>query len=86
MPAHFIMLIIMPFFFAVSATSILLILLLEPINYYLVGLVIFSSLILVFSRSVQSFIKIQLVLIAVLMKMLSGIETQKFERLKSVRP
>ena len=32
MPAHFIMLIIMPFFFAVSATSILLILLLEPIN------------------------------------------------------
>ena len=38
------------------------------------------------SRRLQALVKTQLVLLAANLRLLTGIETQKFERLQSVRP
>jgi poly-beta-1,6-N-acetyl-D-glucosamine synthase len=86
MPAHFMMLIVLPFLFAASLFGVLLITIFNPINYLLVGLIIVSLIIFAASRGIQAFVKVQVVLIYTVMKMLLGIDTQKFERLKSVRP
>jgi hypothetical protein len=86
MPAHFMMLIVLPFFFLSSIVGILFLAAFNPLNYFLIGLIILGLLVLIFSRGLQAFAKIQIVLILTLFKMLFGIDTQKFERLKSVRP
>jgi poly-beta-1,6-N-acetyl-D-glucosamine synthase len=86
MPAHFLMLIVLPFFFFISVAGILLLTAFAPLNYLLIGAIILGLLGLVFSRKVQAFAKVQLVLIFTVFRVLLGIDTQKFERLSSVRP
>jgi cellulose synthase/poly-beta-1,6-N-acetylglucosamine synthase-like glycosyltransferase len=85
MPAHFLMLVVLPFFFALGAAG-------------LVGLIVFSSNSIVFvilaaigvlatllSRELQAFWITQAVLVIAVLRLLLGIETQKFERLGSTR-
>ncbi len=86
MPAHFLMLVVLPFFFFASIVSILLLTVFAPLNYFLIGAIFLGFLSLIFSRGIQAFAKVQLVLILVIFRMLFGIDTQKFERLSSVRP
>jgi len=86
MPAHFLMLIVMPFLFIVTAGGFVALAVLNPSNYFLAALCVVGGLSLLLSRRIQAFAKTQIVLIFVCMKMLRGVETQKFERLSSVRP
>lgn len=85
-PAHFLMLLVLPFFFFISIGGTLLLTMLTPLNYFLIVAIVLGLSGLVLSREVQAFAKVQLVLIFVLFRMLLGIDTQKFERLSSVRP
>ena len=86
MPAHFLMIIVLPFFFFISIVGIFLLTAFAPLNYLLIGAIIVGLLGLVFSRMVQAFAKVQLVLIFAVFRVLHGIDNQKFERLSSVRP
>jgi poly-beta-1,6-N-acetyl-D-glucosamine synthase len=86
MPAHFMMLLVLPFLFVASILGVLTITIFNPINYLLLGVIIAALIVFVVSRGVQAFVKVQVVLIYTVLKMLLGIDTQKFERLKSVRP
>ena len=86
MPAHFLMLVVLPFFFFISIGGILLLTVLAPLNPFLIGVIVLGLLGLVFSREVQAFAKVQVVLIFIMFRILFGIDTQKFERLSSVRP
>jgi poly-beta-1,6-N-acetyl-D-glucosamine synthase len=86
MPAHFFMLIVMPFLFFITIGGLILIVILNPTNYLFAALFLVVGLSAVLSRRVQAFIKTQTALIGASIKMLRGIETQKFDRLASVRP
>jgi hypothetical protein len=77
---------VLPFFFIASVVGILLLAAFSLVNYFLIGLVIAGVLTLVLSRGLQAFAKTQIVLLLVCSKMLFGIDTQRFERLKSIRP
>jgi len=86
MPAHFLMLIVLPFFCFISVAGILLLTAFAPLNYFLISAIILCLIGLIFSRTVQAFAKVQLVLIFAVFRVLHGIDNQKFERLSSVRP
>jgi cellulose synthase/poly-beta-1,6-N-acetylglucosamine synthase-like glycosyltransferase len=86
MPAHFMMLIVLPFFFFISVSGVLLLTVFAPPNYFLIGAIILGLIGLVFSRTVQAFVKVQLVLILTVFRVLFRKDNQKFERLSSVRP
>ncbi|MCJ7635620.1 glycosyltransferase [Candidatus Bathyarchaeota archaeon] len=86
MPSHFLMLLVLPFFFLVSIFGVIFLVILNPSNYFLIGLMIVGILASVFSHKVQAFVKTQFVLVIATSRMLKGVETQKFERLSSVRP
>jgi biofilm PGA synthesis N-glycosyltransferase PgaC len=86
MPAHLLMLLIMPFLFLISVVSFLVLVALSLFNYYILGLLIIALVVLLCSKRAQAFAKTQLVLVFTCMKMLKRVETQKFERLSSVRP
>jgi len=84
MPAHFCLLVILPFAFLAGVVG-------------MIGMVIGGSmwalllicgglLATILSRRLQALVKTQLVLLAANLRLLTGIETQKFERLESVRP
>jgi membrane protein implicated in regulation of membrane protease activity len=85
LPAHLLMLIVLPWFFLLFVGGTLLLLLFNPLNYYLIGFVIFAFLAIVGSRKIQAVVKVQISLVLATAKMLKGIETQKFERLSSAR-
>lgn len=85
MPAHFLMLIVLPFLFLSALVGFLVLAIVNPFNYFLIGLFV-AGLGLLFSRRIQAFAKAQVTLIVACLKMVRGTETQKFERLSSVRP
>ena len=86
MPAHFMMLVVLPFFFLSSIVGIVLSLLTNPTNYLLAGAVVLGVLFTLAVNKLKAFLKIQASLVLVLSRFIFGIDTQKFERLKSVRP
>ncbi len=86
MPAHFLMLIVLPFVFASAIVSFVILIVANPSDYVLIGLVVVVILGFLFSRRVQAFAKAQVALIIASLRMIRGTETQKFERLSSVRP
>jgi cellulose synthase/poly-beta-1,6-N-acetylglucosamine synthase-like glycosyltransferase len=86
MPAHFFMLIVLPLLFLFSVVSIPLLLMFYSYNYWLWALIILVIGAFFFSYKVKAFFKAQISLIIAIFKMLKGTETQKFERLSSIRP
>lgn len=86
MPAHFLMLIILPFFFIIALVGALFVVIYEPSNFFFVLMVSIGLLVTFISKSLQAFVQAQVVLFVTSLKLLSGIETQKFERLLSARP
>ena len=86
MPAHFLMLLIMPFLFLIGIAGFLMLVAWNPFNYLIIGLLVVLVLGLLLSKKAQAFAKTQMSLVFACLKMLRGVETQKFERLTSVRP
>jgi cellulose synthase/poly-beta-1,6-N-acetylglucosamine synthase-like glycosyltransferase len=86
MPAHFLMLIILPYLFLSGLISFLMLQIAYfPNLIYLTALAL-GALLLSVSRTFQSFCQLQLVLITSHLKLLKGVETQKFEKIESARP
>jgi len=86
MPAHFLMLIILPYFLIFASAGIIALAVLYPSNPLFLSILVIGLLSLLISRRVKAFVKTQLVLIVATLTLLKGIETQKFERLQSARP
>ena len=85
LPAHFLMLVILPIIFLAGS---FLFLILNIINFphYLYLIILISGISLIFlSKTLQSFIKLQLILAVAIIKLSLGVETQKFERIESTR-
>lgn len=85
MPAHFLMLIILPFVFLVGVTGVAVVIALNLSNYFLLAIMSIILFITLLSSRLQAFLKTQIVLIIATLGLL-GIDTQKFERLASTRP
>lgn len=85
MPAHFLMLIILPFLLLVGSIGIAIIVMLDLSNYLLLALVGIVLLPILVSSQLQAFLKTQIVLVIATLKLLIGVETQRFERLSSTR-
>ncbi len=85
MPAHFLMLVVLPYFFLTGLVSFFVMQVLYFPSLYLVPLAL-GIVLLLFSKTVQTFFQLQVVLITSHLKMLKGVETQKFEKLESARP
>jgi cellulose synthase/poly-beta-1,6-N-acetylglucosamine synthase-like glycosyltransferase len=86
MPAHFLMLIILPYLFLSGLTSFLILQVIYFPNIVYLSALALGVLLLSFSKTFQTFCQLQLVLITSHLKMLKGVETQKFEKLESARP
>jgi len=84
MPAHFVMLIVLPFVMLFTSIGLLVAVALNPLSYLLPIFVVALLATLLFSR-VQAFLKTQLALTIAVLGLVSGIETQKFEQLPSTR-
>lgn len=85
MPVHLMMLTILPYFFLFSFIGLLVILFFNPVNYVALVLILICLLSPIFSQGVRAFYKVQIALILATFKMVTGVETQKFERLLSAR-
>jgi biofilm PGA synthesis N-glycosyltransferase PgaC len=86
MPAHFLMLLVLPFLLFIGSIGMVLSVILNPSNYLAMGLLGIAVVALILLRQLQAFIKTQVVLLAALLKLLFGTETQKFARLATTRP
>jgi biofilm PGA synthesis N-glycosyltransferase PgaC len=85
MPAHFLMLIILPFLLLMGSIGIAMIVILDLSNYLLLALVGIVLLAILVSSQIQAFVKTQIVLVIATLQLLIGVETQRFERLSSTR-
>ena len=85
MPAHFFMLVILPFLLLMGSIGIAIIVILDLSNYLILALVGISLLAILLSSQLQAFLKTQVVLVIATLKLLVSVETQKFERLSSTR-
>ena len=86
MPAHLMMLIPLPFFLLLGSIGTITLAILNPSNYLFIIIISAALLSLVLSKRIQAFIKTQIALMIALLKIMRGVETQKFEKLESVRP
>jgi cellulose synthase/poly-beta-1,6-N-acetylglucosamine synthase-like glycosyltransferase len=86
MPAHFLMLTILPFVLLVGSIAAVLAVAVNSQDYVVLLASVVTLLGAAASSRVQAFLKTQLVLITATIGMFVGTETQKFERLSSVRP
>jgi hypothetical protein len=86
MPAHFLMLVILPYLFFSGLISFLILQVVYFPNVVYLSALTLGVLVLSFSKTFQTFCQLQLVLITSHLKMLKGVETQKFEKLESARP
>jgi cellulose synthase/poly-beta-1,6-N-acetylglucosamine synthase-like glycosyltransferase len=84
MPAHFVMLVVMPFLFLLTTITLTLASILKPYSWTSLVLILGISLTAI-SRSVQGFLKTQLCLIAANIELVLGFDTQRFKRLPSTR-
>ena len=85
MPAHFLMLVILPFLLLIGSVGMAIIIVLDLSNYLLLATVGIIVLAILLSSQLQAFLKTQIVLIIATLKLLIGTETQKFERLSTTR-
>jgi biofilm PGA synthesis N-glycosyltransferase PgaC len=86
MPAHFLMLVVLPYFLILATVGIITLAILNPSNLLFPLLLIVGLFSILVSRRVKAFMKTQLVLIVATLNLFKGTETQKFERLQSARP
>jgi cellulose synthase/poly-beta-1,6-N-acetylglucosamine synthase-like glycosyltransferase len=86
MPAHFLMLVILPYLFVLASIGMVVLAVLHPSNLLFLSIVVVGLLCLFLSRRVKAFVKAQIALIVATLTLLRGAETQKFERLQSARP
>jgi biofilm PGA synthesis N-glycosyltransferase PgaC len=85
MPAHFLMLIVLPYIFLFSILGMIGLVILSPSDLVAVSVLASCLIGLTFSQGIRAFFKVQIALIVATLKMITGIETQKFERLMSAR-
>ena len=85
MPAHFMMLIILPYVFLFSIVGVVSLLIINPMSLVAISLLLLGLIGIAFSQGVRAFFKVQIALIVATFKMVTGVETQKFERLLSAR-
>ena len=85
MPVHFIMLIVLPYLFLFSIAGLILLVAINPMNLIAISLIVLSLIGLSFSQGIRAFFKVQIALIIATFKMVTGVETLKFERLFSAR-
>lgn len=86
MPAHFLMLIVLPYLFFSGLITFFMLQVAYFPNYLYLAVLVLGAALLSFSKTLQTFCQLQLVLVASHIKMLIGVETQKFEKLDSARP
>lgn len=85
MPAHLLMLNFLPFILLIGSFGLVLLVIFNPSNYFVLTLICLIIVANVLSRHLQAFFKTQLVLIVATLKLLKGTDTQKFERLSTTR-
>lgn len=85
MPSHFLMLTIFPYIFLFDFIMFIFLNIIQFPNLLYILILIISSFLLLLSNTLQSFIKLQIILIIANIKLLIGTETQKFERIESTR-
>jgi biofilm PGA synthesis N-glycosyltransferase PgaC len=81
MPAHFLMLNVLPFVLLIGYVGLVSIVVFDVSNYVILAFICVSLLATLLSRQLQAFLKTQVVLIVATLKLLIGTETQRFERL-----
>lgn len=86
MPSHMLILTFLPFLFIFDALGILLYLVFNPNNVAIISFTIVGLVLTIFSRTIQAFIQVQIILVLGNIRLLTGIETQKFMRIESTRP
>ncbi len=84
MPVHFILLTILPFIFLVAVSGMFVLAL--GWSRYALALVGLGLLGTLASHRMQALVRVQLVLVAAILGLVTGIETQKLERLLTTRP
>jgi cellulose synthase/poly-beta-1,6-N-acetylglucosamine synthase-like glycosyltransferase len=85
-PAHFAMLVVLPYMFLFSLIGFFMLGIIYFSNYlYLITLAFGLSFFLL-SKTLQVFFELQLVLVMAHAKLIIGVETQKFEKIESARP
>ncbi len=85
MPAHFLMLVVLPYLLALVSIGLIIAFVLQPSNYLLGSVIGFGLLAIIASSALQAFLKTQLTLVIGGFTLLFGTETQKLERLPSTR-
>jgi len=85
MPVHFMMLIILPYVFLFSTIGIILLFVVNPSSLFAISFLVLGLAGIAFSQAVRAFFKVQIALVFATFKMVTGVETQKFERLLSAR-
>jgi cellulose synthase/poly-beta-1,6-N-acetylglucosamine synthase-like glycosyltransferase len=85
MPAHFLMLNILPFILLIGSVGLILLAVLNPSNYLVLAFICLILLATMLSKHLQAFLKTQLVLIVATLKLLIGTETQRFEKISTTR-
>ena len=85
MPVHFMMLIVLPYFFMFSIVGIVLLMFVNPLSIVAISLLVLGLMGIALSQGVRAFFKVQITLIVATFRMVTGVETQKFERLLSAR-
>jgi cellulose synthase/poly-beta-1,6-N-acetylglucosamine synthase-like glycosyltransferase len=84
-PAHFLMLVILPLILSIGVIGVAAILMLNPYNYLLILISGIGLAAIALSPHLQAFLKTQLALLLAAIGLLIRIETQKFERIESTR-
>lgn len=85
MPAHFLMLMVLPYIFFFSLISFFILNIIYFPNYIYLLLLALGVSLFSLSKTLQAFVKLQLVLIMAHVKLIMGVETQKFEKIESTR-
>ena len=85
MPVHFMMLLILPYVFVFSVVGIVLLMVINPLSLVGISLLLLGLVGIAFSQGIRAFLKVQIALVVATSKMVTGVETQKFERLLSAR-
>ncbi len=85
LPAHFNMLIVMPFVFVLLLFSLILVMLTEPSRVWATLTLFAAVVVIALSKRAQAFVKAQFSLVAANIGLLKSLDTQKFRRLPSTR-
>ena len=86
MPAHFMMLTVLPFVLFCSIVGLLIVFFLNPLNYFFLFFLLLAIIGMLFSSMIQAFFRAQLFLVIGMLRLIFGTDTQKLERLSTSRP